>query len=78
MPHDDDHYKEPPFEPSREDWEWLNNEVINQGRRDDEGCCQRLNSRLDAKGEERDGSSEFPGVIPLAFARFLANGNTHV
>jgi hypothetical protein len=72
MPHDD-HYEEPPFEPSPEDREWLNNELINEDRRDDEG----LNSRLEGIREEPDGRPEFPGIIPLALARFLANGNTH-
>jgi hypothetical protein len=77
MPLDDDHSEETPFLPSPEDWEWLNNELINQDRRDDESRCRRINSRLEAIREDPDGRPEFPGIIPLALARFLANGNTH-
>jgi hypothetical protein len=69
--------EEPSYEPSPADWEWLNRELIDQDRRLNEKCCRTLKSRLEAIREEPDGRPEFPGIIPLALARFLANGNTH-
>jgi hypothetical protein len=67
----------PSYDPTPEEIAWLNTQLTDQGRGEQERSRRQVDRRRNRVMTELHCESEFPGIMPPAFAEYLAYGNVH-